>query len=294
MLKILNLGNKGEVNAPPDEPSTEPDVEPGEPPAAPSEFDTLMSQKGFKSNDDVAKSYREAESTLHRTQNTFSTVKQQLESHGYTVDDKGNIISDPNQQSPYGQPNQQLPGQTYQQDQYNQYGNQQQEPIYDPYTGQQITNQIDAQLAQMPLSQRMAFVYNAMADQREKQQRDSFNAEQEVLSSEGAKGFEDDVRRVMQQVPLAQRTKKESWKDALLKVKGMKYDDAIRNASQQGVDNFLNKEGIQSIPAGQGTGEGSVKLTAQQEQTYKWYQDNHPGMFKDRKHFASRLSSTGN
>jgi len=288
MLSLFRVigDNRGEVNPNP-EPAPEPSPEPA-PEPQPSAFDELMAKKGFKSNDDVAKSYQEAESTLNRTQNVFNTTKQQLEAAGYTVDEKGNITAAPQgqptvqpqpTQQPYQQPYQQMP-QGYQQPQV--------DPVYDPYTGNMLTDPVDIQLAQLPPSQRIGAVVNLMTEQREQQSRQAFDAEQEVLNKPEAKGFEDDVRRVMTQVPLANRTKKESWEDALLKVKGMKYDDALKSAGQQGVEEFLNKDQHQQIPAGQGQTTGSVQLSPEEEKSYQWYAQNQPGMFKDRKHFAQR------
>ena len=257
----------------------------GQPQPQPSAFDDLMSKKGFKSNDDFAKSYGEAEASLGRSQNAHNTAKQQLETQGYTMDDSGNITPVQTQPGAQVQPVQQVtPGQQNP-------GQQQQtqaDPIYDPYTGQQITNPVDVQLAQMPLSQRMSVVVNSIVETRDQQQREASTVETEILTSPEAKGFEEDTRRVMMQLPLAQRTKKESWQDALLKVKGMKYDDALKNAGTDGVNAFLNKEQNQAIPSGAPAGDGTVVLTPEQETTYKYYEQNHPTMFKDRAHFIKR------
>jgi len=96
----------------------------------------------------------------------------------------------------------------------------------------------------------------------------------------------------MRSLPLAQRADKKSWEDALLRVKGMRYDQAIKNAGQQGVDQFLNKEGLQ-VPAGSG-GEGSATtLTPDQEQVFRYYQQNMPGMFKDKSHFLKATRPDG-
>ena len=252
-------------------------------PPAQSIYKDLQVKKGFKSEEDLAKSYIEAEQSLGKHQNLNNKVKQQLESAGYTIDDEGNVkpVGQPSGQ-PLTQPGGQPGG----------YPGQPVEQIYDPYTGQIITDPIAIQLARMPLGMREATVVNAIIEQREKQQIGSYQAEAEVLSTPEAKGFEDDVRNVMRQVPLAQRANKQSWQDALLRVKGMRYDQAVKNAGQQGVEAFLNKEGIQ-IPEGSGGQQGVATLTAEQEQVYRYYQQNYPGMFKDKAAFLRANSPTG-
>lgn len=285
MIKKRSLlrDNRGEVNPTPEPeptPTPEPTQEPTpEPEPTPGAFDSFVQKKGFKDNDAIAKSYEEIEASYHRNTNTMNSVKQQLESAGYAMDDKGVITQT-------GQPAYQQLQQPYQS------GQGQPEPIYDPYTGQQITNPLDAQLAAMPLSQRMGVVYNAMADQREKQTAASFAAEQKVLNTPEAKGFEQDVRNVMMQVPLANRSTDDAWEKALFEVKGRRYDSDRKNWGKQGVDDFINKEGAQGLP-GAGGGGVSVKLTPEQEKTYKWYQDTRPEMFKDKAHFLKACSPTG-
>lgn len=246
-------------------------------------YKDLQQKKGIKSEEDLAKIYVDAEKELGRHQNVTSKVKKQLEGAGYTIDDEGNVkpLDQPPTygagQQPYQQPN---------------AGNQPQETIYDPYTGQPITDPIALQLARMPVGHREAFVFNAMLEQREKQQTASYQAESEVLSKPEAKGFEDDVRKVMQQLPLVQRANKQSWEDALLRVKGMRYDQAIKNAGEQGVNQFINRASIQTPEGSSGGGQGAG-LTQEQEEHYQWYVKNKPGLFKDRAHFAKRLSPNG-
>ena|SRR3990167_1188437 len=285
LKKILN--NRGEVPVTPShQPATPATPATPAPQPQPSAYDTLIQKKGFKSNDDVARSYEEVERSYGKSKTSYDTTKKQLEQHGYSLDDNGNIIQvNPNAQPPvrdnqyqqYGQPNQ-----PYQQ---------QQETIYDPYTGQVISNPIDMQLAQLPLSQRTAVVVNAIIAQRDQFTTAANGFASEVLSKPEAKGFEEDVRKVMAQMPIEQRAKKESWEDALLRVKGMKYDEAMKNAGRQGVDNFLNKQNSQQIPGAPGAGD-NVKLTEEQETTFKWYQQNKPGMFKDKAHFVKSLLPT--
>ncbi len=268
----------------------------------PSTYDTFKQKKGFKDDNAVVKSYEDSEAGMHRAQNVNDTTKKQLEAAGYTVDEKGNVSQMTTQggqpitqTSPQGQPQGQPAypqGQPQQgQGQFNDaYGN----PVYDPYTGQPINNPLDYQLSQMPISQRMGFVFNAMANQRDTQQVASNTAEAEVLASPEAKGFEEDVKKVMMQVPVAQRANKQAWTDALLKVKGARYDVDRKNWGNQGVDEFINKDTNQNIPGAEdGAGSGGAKLTTEQETTYQYYQKNHPGMFKDRAHFLKRNSNTG-
>jgi len=251
-----------------------------QPAQQPSIYKDLQTKKGFKDEEALAKSYVEAEQSLGKHQNITNKVKQQLENAGYTVDDEGNIKQ-------AGQPAG-YPPTGYPQGGYGQPA----ETVYDPYTGQAITDPIALQLARMPVGQREMFIFTALREQERKQESASFQADQEVLSKPEAKGFEDDVRKVMQQLPLQQRTNKQSWEDALLRVKGMRYDTAMKNAGQQGVDQFLNKEGIQT-PEGAVGAAGGAGLNTDQEQTYQWYAKNRPGLFKDRKHFASMTSPTG-
>lgn len=263
-------------------------------------YDTFKQKKGFKDDAAVVKSYEDSEAGMHRAQNVNDTTKKQLEAAGYTIDEKGNVSQIATQggqsvvpQAPQGQPTypQGQPAVGQPQGQFNDaYGN----PVYDPYTGQPINNQIDYQLSQMPISQRMGFVFNALSQQKDQQQAASNASESEVLASPEAKGFEEDIKKVMLQVPLAQRANKQAWSDALLKVKGARYDVDRKNWGNQGVDDFVNKESNQSIPgAGSGAGSGGAKLTPEQETTYQYYQKNHPGMFKDRAHFLKRNSNTG-
>lgn len=279
---LIFLNNKGEVENPANPDSSQasdnlPDPEQIQQ-QAPDAFSSFVQKKGFKSNDDVVKSYENVEAEFHRTKNTFDTTRKQLEAAGYSVNEKGEIIQVGN---PAYQPQQ--PQGPYQQDA---------EPIYDPYSGQPITDPIARQLAQMPIGQREAFLFNAMMDQRERLNAGAFQAEQEILSKPEAKGFEKDVKAVMMQVPIQQRSTKEAWERALYEVKGRRYDQDRQNWGKQGAEDLINKESIQSLPAAPGSGV-SVKLTPQQEQTYKWYQENHPGMFKDKAHFINATKPDG-
>lgn len=254
----------------------------------PSALKELITKKGFKSEDDVAKSYMEAESSLGKKTNVLNSVKQQLESAGYTMDDSGNI-------TPLNQPQYPQTGhQQYPQGQYPQQGNYQtDETIYDPYTGQPINDPIAMQLARMPLGQREAFLFNSMADQRDKQQGLAYTYEQEILGGEAAKGFESEVRAEMLKLPLAQRADKNNWERALLEAKGRRYDQSVKGAGDVALQNHLNKENVQAVSMGQQTGAGGqVQLTSDEESAYKYYQDQgmvgEGKMFKDRSHFAQR------
>lgn len=267
-------------------------AEPAQPQATPqpqpSVFNDLKQKKGFKSEEDLAKAYEEAEKAKSRFENTHGKIKQQLESAGYTVDENGDIkpVGQPQGQPVYPSHSQPV----YPQGQPGVYPPQ--EPVYDPYTGQMITDPIQLQLARMPVGQREAFVVNAILQQREQQQAASFQAEAEVLSKPEAKGFEEDVKQVMRSLPLQHRADKKAWEDALLRVKGARYDQALKNAGQQGVESYLNKEGLQ-VPAGVGSQEGNVSLTPEQEQTYRYYQQHMPGTFKDKAHFLKATRPDG-
>ncbi len=316
MIKFLNSflpvkyqNNRGEVvNEPitppePAQPETAtPPVEPLSPPPAVSHFDNVMQKKGYKDNDAFAKSYEEVESSYNRSTTALNEAKKQLEGAGYTMDDKGTITPIAQQpQAPYQTPQQ--PGQyppqyppQYQQQQPGQYqpGYQQpQEPIYDPYSGVELTDPLQRQLAMMPVGQREAYIFNAMTQQREKMQGDAFTAETELMNKPEAKGFEQDVKSVMMSLPVEQRANKKNWDDALLRVKGMRYDQAMTDAGQQGVDAFINKTNAQGLPANSAAGASNVKLTPEQDESYKFYQANHPNMFKDKAHFLAMTSPTG-
>ncbi len=267
-------------------------------------YDELVGKKGLKSNEDLAKIYVDAEKEGGRRQSVLDTVKTNLEKHGYTMNDKGDILdkqgqvvqpqAQPAAQPQPGQPGYVQPAYSQPQSQVDAYGNpvQQQDPIYD-LNGNAITNPIDRQLAMMPLSQRLGFVTNTILDQREKQQGAAFNNDRDVLSKPEAKGFEADVRTVMAQVPLAQRADKKAWDDALLRVKGMKFDNMIKSAGGDAIQQFINKDGAQT-PVGQGAGAGGgSKLSVEQRVTYDYYKANFPAMFKDEDHFLSRCSNTG-
>ena len=282
-FNLMKLGNRGETPvANPEAPPAEPSV-PTDPPKdtpQPSAYESLKTTKGMKSDDEFAKSYSEAEVELGKRQTRLDTVKTQLESQGFTLDDNGNVVQ-------VGT-NTPLQPQNQQQQQYDPYNwqagqgqGQEQQPIYDPYTGQQLTNPIDIQLAGMTPSQRMVAVANAVNDQREKQQHSSSLVENEVLSKPEAQGFEKDVRMVMNSLPLAQRSDKKQWEDALLRVKGMKYDEAMKSKGAEGVTAFLNKENVQGLPSGGSGGKGGPKLTTEQQTSYDWYKTNRPNMFKD-------------
>lgn len=269
----------------------------------PSVYTDLKTKKGWKSDDDVAHSYMESEKELSRRQTKLDNAKKQLEAQGVTLDEQGNIVSlgaggmHPGQgQPPYQPPQGGYPNQGGGGYPPSQYPPQQGQEIYDPYTGQVLTNPLDVQLAGLPLSQRMGVVVNAMMEQREKHQGAAFANEQEIINTPEAKGFEDDLRKVMMSVPLADRANKEKWKDALLRVKGARYEQDKKNWGQQSVDMHINKANAQNLPgAGAGgAGAGGVQLSPQQESAYQMYARNHPGMFKDRADFLqSAISNTG-
>jgi len=256
----------------------------GTPAPQPSVYEELRTKKGFKTEEELAKIYVDAEKSLGKHQNITTKVKQQLQAAGYTIDDEGNVVASAPVDSGFpgvpgvpGTPGAPAtPG----------------EPIYDPYTGAQITDPIAIQLARMPVGHREAFIVNAILNQRDTQQESSIQAEVDILSKPEAKDFADDVKSVMQRLPLAQRADKKAWEDALLKVKGMRYDEALKNAGKEGVTSYLNKAGNQT-PAGGGGGGGAVALSSEQEQTYSYYQKNYPTMFKDKAHFLRATRPDG-
>lgn len=254
----------------------------------PSKYEQLAAKKGYKTPDDLASSYEALEPELGKSKNAIDKAKKQLESAGYTLDEDG-TIRPKEQQNGY-----QAPGNGYQAPGYQAPGQGQnpQETVYDPYTGQALTDPMALQLARMPVGQREAFLFNVMQDQRDRQQNESYAADSEILSKPEAKGFEDDVRKAMMNKPLAQRASKQVWQDTLLQVKGARYDTDRTAWQKNGVDDFLNKEGQQGF---QGSGQGSSandgsRLSPEQEQQYQWYAKNRAGQFKDRKHFLSATS----
>ena len=231
-----------------------------------SAYQELKAKKGFKDDDSVAKSYNEVEQSYGRTQNAFNTARQNIEAQSqgnYTLDDKGAMV--PTEQGKQAQQNQQYGNQQNNQ----QY--QQQDPVFDPYTGKEVTDPVALQLARLPLGQREAYLFNAMAEQREQQQSSAYSHETEILSSESAKGFEQDVKKVMMQMPLTQRSDKGNWERALLQVKGARYDTDKSNWGQQANEGLLNKMGNQGLPQGSPGGSKGSSLPAHIEAQYQQY-----------------------
>jgi hypothetical protein len=255
----------------PNNPNPNPQVNPaagaasaGNQPPQPTPYEEVMKAKNFKSNDDFAKSYREAETELGRTKNVVNTVKTQVEQQSQgslTVDDKGNVIPKQGYVAPQGQPHYQSP--------------EEQEVIYDPYTGKQITDPLQLQLAKMPTGQREAFIFNAMLEHRDQLQTQSFGIESEILGSAEAKGFEEDVKKEVAAVPLQYRANKKTWEDALLRVKGRKFDEMRKNAASQGVNDFLNTQSNQGLPPAGGGGSGSP-LSPEMETSFQEYRRRFP------------------
>ena len=242
----------------------------GNQPPQPTPYEEVMKAKNFKSNDDFAKSYREAETELGRTKNVVNTVKTQVEQQSQgslTVDDKGNVIPRPGYVAPQGQPHYGQPNQPYQAPD--------DEVIYDPYTGKQITDPLQLQLAKMPTGQREAFIFNAMLEHRDQLQTQSFGIENEILGSAEAKGFEEDVKKEVAAVPLQYRANKKTWEDALLRVKGRKFDEMRKNAAAQGVNDFLNTQSNQGLPPAGGGGSGSP-LSPEMETSFQEYRRRFP------------------
>jgi len=256
-------------------------------PQQPNPLEELKTKKGWKDEGAVAKSYTDLESTYGKTQNALNSAKQNLETQSqgmYSLDEKGGMVLTEK-------------GQQYQQQQqYQPQGQpqQQQDDIYDPYSGKAITDPATRQfLMQYGPGQREAVLFNAMADQREKQQTASFQNETEILGKDEAKGFEQDVKKVMMSLPVSQRANKEEWNRALLQVKGARYDQDKNNWSQQANDDLLNKMGNQGVPAAGGTQGGGSSLPQGLEQQYQWYAKNRPGLFKSKEEFAKYTTPTG-
>ena len=248
-------------------------------PAAPSKYETLAQKKGFKSQEDLAGSYENLEQEHSRKTNIVDKAKKQLEAAGYTLNDDGTIEQ---AGQPAGAPA--YPPQGYPQ------GQPQGEVIYDPYTGQQITDPVALQLARMPLGQREYVVANAIAEQRERQQSAAYQADSEILTKPEAKGFEDDVRKAMLQKPLALRADKNEWSRTLYEIKGKRYDTDSKNWRSQGAEDFINKEGIQGVGGQPNVDTSGVQLSTEQEQQYRSYQKMQPGVFKTRAEFLQAVS----
>lgn len=252
----------------------------GTPPATPSKYETLVQKKGFKSQEDLASSYENIEQEHSKKSTILDKTKKQLEAAGYTVNDDGAIV-----QVSGGQGSTSGPG-GYPTYQGYPPGGGQSEVVYDPYTGQPITDPVSLQLARMPVGQREAVIFNAMQEQRERQQSTAYQADSEILSKPEAKGFEDDVRKAMMQKPLHLRADKNEWNRTLLEIKGARYDADSKRWAQQGAEDFINKEGLQPLPpAGGGGRQGGAQLSSEQESQYQWYSKNKPGIFKDRAEF---------
>jgi len=263
---------------------------PAQPPVQ-SVFDELKTKKGIKDPEHLAKIYTDLEKGYGEKQNAYNSAKQNLETQTqglYTLDDKGTMVL-----TDKGKQHQQYQQQFGQQSNQGQYGQQQDTSMYDPYTGQPITDPIALKLAQLPFGQREMFLINAVAEQREKQQIASFQNETEILSGEEAKGFEQDVKKVMMSLPLQQRADKEAWKRALLQVKGARYDTDKQNWGQQANDNLLNKMGNQGLPPAGQSGGGGSQLPPDLEYQYQQYEKNRPGFFKNREEFLKFNSPTG-
>lgn len=259
------------------------------PAAAPqSKFEALKAKKGFQTPEDLAASYESLEPELGRTKNVLDKTRKQLESAGYTIDEDGTVKP---MGQPQGQPQGQQPYQAGQQPGHPP----QADPLYDPINGGAINDPVILQMARSGMNtfQIQAAIANAMIEQRDKFQSQSYQADAEVTAKPEAKGFEDDLRKEMMKKPLAQRADKAIWEQTLYHVKGQRYDTDMKNASSIGVDAFLNKTGNQGLPTTGSTDTTGVRLTPDQENQYRWYAQNRPGQFKDRKQFAEALSPSG-
>jgi hypothetical protein len=253
-------------------------------------IEEFVKKKGVKDINDIPKMYEDTEASFHREKQKLQTAKTEVEQQSQgqlTLDDNGKVIQNPGFQGvSYGQPQQPGYGQPNQQGQ----PGYQQEVVYDPYTGQPLTDPVAIQLSRMPLGAREVMITNAILEQREKQQQLSYSNDHEILNSPEAKGFETDVRNIMNALPLPMRADKKQWQDALLRVKGLQFDKMRQSAGQEGVENFLNKLNIQSLP--ETPGQGGTRLSPDQQKQWDWYQTNQPEVFKgDVNKFLKRVSS---
>lgn len=255
-------------------------------------YEELKGKKGFKDDDSFAKSYTEMESVHGKTQNAFNKVKEQIETQSQgqaTLNEKGEVVK--RDGTPFEPTTPTTP--TYPAASTTPTAPAEGEEVYDEYTGRYVTDPIEKQLIKFPPYQRQAMIANAVYEQNEKMRQQSFGHEQAVINSPEAKGFEDDLRKVMNQLPIAQRANKKEWERGLLQVKGARYDQDKQNWGQKGVDQFINTQGAQGTEGAGGGGGGGVKLTDEQEKIYKVYETDRPGMFKDRAHFLKSLQKDG-
>jgi hypothetical protein len=96
-----------------------------------------------------------------------------------------------------------------------------------------------------------------------------------MLNTADAKGFEADVKKVMSQVPLQYRADKKVWEDALLRVKGMKFDEMRKDVGGQAVKDFLNTQSNQGLPNSGGGASGS-SLSPEMESSFQEYRKRFP------------------
>lgn len=237
-----------------------------------SKFDELKQKKGFKDNDSIAKSYEEVEVSFGKVNSKLDNIKKNLETQGYTVDDNGNIVQlNQNQQ---GQQN------------FNQPGAEQNfDTVYDPYTNQPISPQLLA-IARLPFGQReMAFAQFAL-DQREQMAVKADEVAEEVLSKIEDKTLVSEVKKIVSKIPMQYRVNKQVWEDAILKAKGTRYDREKELWQKQGEEGLINKLNLGSIPsAAVDSSSGQLRATPEEISTFKQYQQNQPGMFKDLNEF---------
>jgi len=285
-------------NAPPAvAPGVTPPVEPTPPQDAGDEvFTEIERTKGTRDPKAIAKMYLDEQKELSKRGTTIDKIKQQLQTLGATVDENGNIITGqgapgtttptpgytppiqtgapvgvPPVQPPYGQP-------APTEDMYDAYGT----LVVDP-----VEKQILQQYPQSTQLQRISYVTNLQIQQDRTNQQNSETNKSKTLARDEARGYEDDIKKVMAQVPIAQHTA-EAWERAMWEVRGRRASEDIKRASAKGVDDFLNKDSLQNIPATGATQSDKTKLSPEDEAKFRSHQKLHANdgyAFKDRADF---------
>ena len=94
--------------------------------------------------------------------------------------------------------------------------------------------------------------------------------------------------------PIQSRAFAKSYENALLIVKGQKYNDAVRVAGEEAIKR-MGEAGSANLNFGGGapsTGGEGPKLTEEQEKVWAYYQKNQPNRFKDKAEFAKYSTPT--
>lgn len=182
---------------------------PPAPPATPQQgqaYKDLATKKGFKSEDDFAKSYESLETTHRQKESVWNKNKELLAQYGVQMDEAGNIIPDQSQ----GQPQQGAPvaGQ-------------------DPFAPINEQFFINPTQVAMGLTQQMIQQWEKDSAKANQTKEDFFKANEE------AAGFRAEIEALAMSRPVGDRTKADTWQNALLVVKGRHYNDAVRVAKEE-------------------------------------------------------------